>query len=53
MKHLLKLVNENELLKKNVKEVQDQLRKAYKRIKELTDELYHYKKKKKKNLTEE
>ena len=53
MKHLLKLVNENELLRKNVKEVQDQLRKAYKRIKELTDEIYNYKKKNKKNLTKE
>tara|TARA_R100000656_G_scaffold54055_1_gene42670 strand:+ start:42 stop:224 length:183 start_codon:yes stop_codon:yes gene_type:complete len=53
MKNFLKLLNENKVLRNNVKELQLQLRKAYQRIKELTEEIYNYKKKNKKDLTKE
>jgi len=53
MKNFLKLLNENKVLRNNVREVQSQLMKAYKRIKELTEEIYNYKKKNKKDLTKE
>ena len=41
------------IYKKTIADLNEQLYKAYKRIKELTDELYCYKKKNKKDLTKE
>ena len=41
------------IYKKTIADLNEQLYNAYKRIKELTDELYCYKKKNKKDLTRE
>lgn len=41
------------IYKKTIADLNKQLYNAYKRIKELTDELYCYKKKNKKDLTKE
>ena len=39
MRYFLKVLNENKMLQRNVRELQGQLQKAYIRIKELTDKL--------------
>ena len=41
------------IYKKTIADLNEQLYNAYKKIKELTDELYCYKKKNKKDLTKE
>ena len=43
MKNIITVVNENKILKKNVKELQGQLQMAYKKIYELTERLNRYK----------
>ena len=43
MRYFLKVLNENKMLQRNVRELQGQLQKAYIRIKELTDKLNGYK----------
>ena len=41
---MMQVFNEAELLRKNIKDLQSQLRNAYKRIKELTDVLHEERK---------
>ena len=43
MKNIITVVNENKILKKNVKDLQGQLQMAYKKIYELTERLNRYK----------
>jgi len=43
MKNIITVVNENKILKKNVKDLQEQLQMAYKKIYELTERLNRYK----------